>query len=223
MPEPVPAEKTIASILIVEDDPQQLRLYSKALRGFRLTCVASGSAAVKALQAQIPDLIILDQVLADGERGADFIPKLKERAAHVPVLVISGTLDLPGQLQVLQGPQAAHYVLEKPVDLDELDRIVRQALDHCGLAETISSLQSLEQAEKIAPHEPERRFVERLARQHEILKRLRGAAEKPNISQLARDFAVSRKTILRDLHDLIQRDQLDPAIYPEAKADSGEA
>ena len=33
-------------ILIVEDDPAQLRLYSKALRGYRLTCVASGSAAL---------------------------------------------------------------------------------------------------------------------------------------------------------------------------------
>lgn len=221
--EPTPSGKAIASILIVEDDPQQLRLYSKALRGFRLTCVASGTAALKALELGVPEVIILDHVLAAGERGADFLPKLKERAAHVPVIIISGTLDLAGQLQALQGPRSAHYVLEKPVDLDELDRTVRQALDHCGLAETIQALQSLEQAERIATHEPERRFVERLSRQHEILKRLRGADEKPNISQLSRDYGVSRKTILRDLHDLIQRGQLDPAVYPEAKTDPGDA
>jgi len=62
------------------------------------------------------------------------------------------------------------------------------------------------------------RFVERLARQHELLKRLRGASDKPNISALAREFNVARKTIHRDLHDLIQRGQLDAAVYPEWKA-----
>ena len=43
--EPRQVEK--ASILIVEDDPQQLRLYAKALRGYRLTCVSSGTDALR--------------------------------------------------------------------------------------------------------------------------------------------------------------------------------
>ena len=35
----------MAKILIVEDDPKQLKLYGRALRGYRLTCVATGSSA----------------------------------------------------------------------------------------------------------------------------------------------------------------------------------
>ena len=35
--------RNTASILIVEDDPQQLRVYAKALRGYRLTSVSSGT------------------------------------------------------------------------------------------------------------------------------------------------------------------------------------
>ena len=54
-----------------------------------------------------------------------------------------------------------------------------------------------------------------MARQSEILKRLRGANAKPNITHLATEFRVSRRTIHRDLHDLIQRGQLDAAVYPE--------
>ncbi|MEW6304192.1 MAG: response regulator [Verrucomicrobiota bacterium] len=204
-----------ASILIVEDDPQQVRLYSKALRGYRLTCVANGTTALQAIAEHTPDLIILDHVLAGGERGTEFIPRLKSAAAHVPVIVISGTLDIQGQLQALQGPRSAHYVIEKPVDLDELEKTVETALTECGIAETIRALESLERAEMIDENEPERRFVERLARQHELLKRLRGTDEKPNISHLAREFNVSRKTIHRDLHDLIQRGQLDASLYPE--------
>ena len=204
-----------ASILVVEDDPSQIRIYSRTLRGHRLTCVSNGTAALKALHEQIPDLIILDHILASGERGVEFLPRLKEIAAHVPVIVISGTLDIKDQLKALQGPRSAHYVMEKPVDLDELERTIETALTECGMAETVRELESLERAERIEENEPERRFVERLSRQSELLRRLRGANEKPNISALARDFNVSRKTIHRDLHDLVQRGQLDPAVYPE--------
>lgn len=198
------AEKV--SILIVEDDPEQLRAYTKALRGYRLTCVSTGTSALESLSKQVPDLILLDHVLADGERGVDFLPQFKELAAHVPIIVISGTLDIERRLQALQGPQSAHYTLEKPVGLVELEATVEEALSQCGLGETVASLQSLERAEKIGTGEPDRRFTERLARQHEIANRLRSSPEaKPNVSALAREFGVDRHTIRRDLTDIAAR------------------
>ena len=209
----------MASILIVEDDPKQLKLYGKALRGHSLTCVSTGSAALKALAETKPDLIILDNILDEGEKGVDFLPKLKNVAAHVPVILITGTLQIREQLTALQGPRAAHYVLEKPVDLDEFEKTVEIALSECGLGETVAALQSLERSEKIESSEPDRRFTERLARQHEMIKRLRGSNERPNISSLSREFNVSRKTIIRDLQDLIRRGQLPEEIYPEWNQD----
>jgi DNA-binding NtrC family response regulator len=207
----------MASILIVEDDPKQLKLYGKALRGYSLTCVSTGSAALKAIAETKPDLIILDNILDDGEKGLEFLPKLKSLAAHVPVIMISGTLQIREKLAALQGPRSAHYILEKPVDLDDLDKTVEIALTECGLGETIAALQSLERAEKIESSEPDRRFTERLSRQHELIKALRGTTERPNISGLSREYGVSRKTIIRDLQDLIRRGQLPEEIYPEWK------
>ena len=75
----------------------------------------------------------------------------------------------------------------------------------------------LERAERQGREEPDRRFTDRLARQHALIKKLRGSPDRPNISQLARHFQVSRKTIIRDVRDLILRHQLDPAVYPEWK------
>lgn len=199
-------EQKKASILIVEDDPEQLRAYAKALRGYRLTCVSTGSSALESLRKELPDVILLDNILAEGERGIDFLPKLKAVAAHVPVIVISGTLDIHLKLQALQGPMSAHYTLEKPVGLVELESTVEEALKHCGLGETVAALQSLERAEKIGTGEPERRFTERLARQHEISNRLReNPDETPNVSALAREFGVDRHTIRRDLEDIGSR------------------
>jgi DNA-binding NtrC family response regulator len=216
------AEPVMASILIVEDDPKHLKLYGKALRGYRLTCVSTGSAALTAIAETRPDLIILDNILDAREKGLEFLPQLKAVAAHVPVIMISGTLQIREKLAALQGPRSAHYILEKPVDIDELDRTVETALTECGMGETIRALQSLERAEKIESSEPDRRFTERLARQHELIKRLRSTSERPNISGLAREFNVSRKTIIRDLQDLIQRGQLPEEIYPEWQQESAD-
>lgn len=204
------------SIMIVEDDPQQLRLYAQVLRQYRLTCVSTGTAALTALAEGVPDVIILDHVLAQGELGLAVLPRLKEVAAHVPVIVVSGTLGIGEQLQALQGPGAAHYVIEKPVDIAQLEQTVETALNECGLGETVRALRSLERAELIEDGDRERLFTERLARQYALLKRLRGSAAKPNVSELAGEFHVDRKTIRRDLHDLVQRGQLDPAVYPNS-------
>src|SRR2546426_986872 len=205
-----------ASILVVEDDPNQFRLYAKVLKGYRLTCVVNASTALKALEEKLPELIILDHVLAGGERGADFLPRLKENAAHVPIVIVSGTLDIQGQLKALQGPRSAHYVLEKPVRAIELTAIVEKALTECGFGETVRALESLERAEKIENNEPERRFIERLARQYQILNQLRHSQERANVSALARQFNVDRKTIRRDLCDLVQRGQLEARVCSEA-------
>lgn len=209
-----------ANILIVEDDPTQLRLYSRILRGYRLTCVSSGTLALQSLAATAPDLVILDHVLEGNERGLDFLPRLKTAAAHVPVIVISGSLNVKQQLAALSGPRAAHYALEKPVDVDELERTVEIALTECGLGEMVQWLQALERMDKVDGDEPDRRFTERLARQHDMLKSLRQSGERPNISLFSRNYKVSRKTIIRDVRELIHRGQLDASVYPDWDRDA---
>lgn len=208
-----------ASILIVEDDPLQIRLYTQALAGYHLSCVSSATAALAHLRQQPPDLILLDNLLQNGEIGLEFLPRLKEIAAHVPVIVISGTLDVRAQLAALSGPRSAHYVIEKPVDIGELEQTVERALNECGFAETVAALRSLEDAEKIETGDRERLFTERLARQLELLRRFRAASARPNISQLAEEFRVDRKTIRRDLHDLATRGQL-PADIMDSSSES---
>jgi DNA-binding response OmpR family regulator len=208
-----------ATLLVVEDDARQLRLYSKALEQFELVPVTSGTEAMATLARRRVDLVILDHVLAAGELGLDFLPKIKAAAAHVPVIVISGTLDVEDRLRALQGPRSAHYFIEKPVKLDVLERTVAEALRECGLGEAVRMLKSLEHAEQIESNDPERRFTERLDRQHQILNLLR-AAERPSVSALARQFSTSRRTIRRDLNALIQRGQIARDLFaPSELAD----
>ena len=201
-----------AHILVVEDDPKQARLYQQALAECTFDWARNATEALELIGRRMPELILLDHILAGGETGLAFLPQLKAVAAHVPVIVISGTLAIADQLRALSGPNSAHYVIEKPVDLDELERTVATALRDCGLGEAVAALRSLERAELIESGDRERLFTERLARQHTLLNRLRGAAAKPNLSQLAQEFGVDRRSIRRDLQDLVTRGQLPAEI-----------
>ena len=59
------------------------------------------------------------------------------------------------------------------------------------------------------------RSTDRLSRQNRILDIIGKSRQRPNISALAREFKVARRTIIRDLQELIRRGQLKPEVYPE--------
>jgi len=59
------------------------------------------------------------------------------------------------------------------------------------------------------------RSTDRLSRQNKIREMVGKSRQRPNISALARQFNVARRTIIRDLQELIRRGQLKPEAYPE--------
>jgi DNA-binding NtrC family response regulator len=202
-------------LLIIEDDDLQYELYEEALSDYRLVRALNGSAALAKLPIEPPSLLILDHVLAEGERGLDFLPEFKELLPHVPVIIVSGALEVRQQLAALQGPRRAHYCLPKPVDLRELKRTVTTALQECGDAEIVRQFEALERTRRIDAQELLSRSTDRLSRQNRIVEIIGKSRERPNISALAREFKVARRTIIRDLQELIRRGQLPAEIYPE--------
>ena len=202
-------------LLIIEDDDLQYEIYEEALSQFQLTRAKSGSAALALLPHLQPDALVLDHVLEDGECGLDFLPEFKELLPHVPVIIVSGALEVRQQMAALQGPRRAHYCLPKPVDIRELKRTVATALKECSGGEIIRQFEALERSRRIDAPELLSRSTGRLARQNEIFSRLKKSGGRPNISAFAREFKVARRTIIRDLQELIRRGQLPPEIYPE--------
>jgi DNA-binding NtrC family response regulator len=203
-------------ILIIEDDDLQYELYEEALADYQLLRTKTGSTALARLAKEPPDLIILDHVLARGELGLDFLPELKEVLPYVPVIIVSGALEVHQQIEALQGPRRAHYCLAKPVDLEELKQTVATALKECGEAEIVRQFEALERSKRVDIEELLSRSTDRLTRQTEIRKHvLQNPAERPNISALARQFRVARRTVIRDLQELIRRGEIPAEVYPK--------
>jgi DNA-binding NtrC family response regulator len=204
-----------AKILIVEDDDLQYEIYEEALAKYQLVRVTNGSDALASIARNAPNLLILDHVLADGELGLDFLPEFKDLLPFVPIIVVSGALEVHQRIQALQGPRRAHYCLPKPVDIHELRRTVVTALKECGENEVVRQFEALERSRRVDAQELFSRSTDRLSRQNRILEIIGRSKERPNISALARDFKVARRTIIRDLQELIRRGQLKPEVYPE--------
>ena len=81
-------------ILVIEDDPQVLRLCDHILaqEGFEIVKASSGTEALKKIQEQRPDLLIVDLMLPD-MNGAEIIQEAKTKyACQAPVIFLTGMI-----------------------------------------------------------------------------------------------------------------------------------
>jgi DNA-binding NtrC family response regulator len=211
-----PATMNKPLLLVVEDDDLQYEVYEDALtREYDLQRVTTGKEALASIAHKQPNLIILDHILDEGEHGLDFLPELKELVPHVPIILVSGALEVQQQMMALQGPRRAHYAIDKPVDLRDLQKTIQTALKECGETEVLKGFEALERSKRIDAEFLFSRSTDRLSRQTEIRKRVSDSKGRPNISALAREFRVARRTIIRDLQELIRRGELKPEVFPK--------
>src|SRR5688500_7055247 len=202
-------------ILVVEDDDLQYELYEDALSDYELDRVRTGADALEAAAKQPPNAIILDHILDEGDLGLDYLPELKELLPHVPIIIVSGALEVHQQISALQGPRRAHYVVNKPVDLAELKKTIETALQECGETEVLRGFEALERSKRIDAEFLFSRSTDRLSRQTEIRRMVSSAQTRPNVSALARQFRVARRTIIRDLQELSRRGEVPAEVFPK--------
>lgn len=81
-----------ATVLIVDDSPDNLRVLSSTLSelNYTIRCAKSGAMALNAITAELPDLILLD-IQMPGLNGYEVCQQLKSarRTHHIPVIFIS--------------------------------------------------------------------------------------------------------------------------------------
>ncbi|HCP39973.1 MAG TPA: response regulator receiver protein, partial [Verrucomicrobiales bacterium] len=123
--------------MIIEDEDLQYEIYEECLGQFELKRARSGTEAIKYASNFVPEVIVLDHVLENEELGLDFLPDFKQLMPHVPIVVVSGALEVQQQIEALQGPRRAHYCLPKPVDIHVLKNTIQTAVSECGEKEEI--------------------------------------------------------------------------------------
>ncbi len=119
------------NILIV-DDEKNIRLgLSKALSlsGYTTTLAATGLEAWQILNNKQIDLIITDLRMPE-MGGFDLLQKVVSAYPMIPVIVQTGHGTIETAVQAMQ--KGAFDFVTKPVNLDRLDLLIKQALEHAA-------------------------------------------------------------------------------------------
>jgi twitching motility two-component system response regulator PilG len=118
----VKAEKTV---LVVEDSPTSRKVISMVLakRGYGIEEAATGGAALRKMEAMLPNLILLDAMLPD-MTGYDILSRLKkdERLKEVPVVMLTAKNNPVDRQKGLKGGSVAY--LTKPFDPEKLLAVI---------------------------------------------------------------------------------------------------
>lgn len=118
---------TDASILVVDDDASIRTVIAQALRreGYDVVAAASLAQLRVELTTSIPDVLITDVVLPDGD-GLETAAALRSEHPDLPVIVLSAQNTLTTAVRANEA--GAFDYLPKPFDLDALALTVRAAL-----------------------------------------------------------------------------------------------
>lgn len=119
------------TILIVEDDPQIVRVLRAMLEleGFSIAAVTTGEEAVEYALREVPHLVLLDVMLPRMD-GFEVARRLRAniKTAHIPVVVLSARHDTADIVRAFE--TAVDDYLTKPFNTDELLARIRTQLRH---------------------------------------------------------------------------------------------
>ncbi len=119
-------------LLLVDDDlghRTMLRLNLENL-GYSITEACDGDEVLSALQKNLFDLILLDLKMAR-MGGIETLELLGEADIHIPTIVITAFSSIESVVTAMK--KGAYDYITKPIDIDNLARILTRALDHLAL------------------------------------------------------------------------------------------
>ncbi|MFC3690919.1 response regulator transcription factor [Chenggangzhangella methanolivorans] len=126
------ADQRQGEIVCVVDDDEVIRDVLSAVfdaNGFSVETFDSGDRFLASSPSFTPACVLLD-VLMPGRSGLDVLKELNGRGGGAPVIMISGSADIPMAVDAIK--HGALDFIEKPFDPETIVRRVEAALDATG-------------------------------------------------------------------------------------------
>jgi two-component system response regulator MprA len=108
------------SILVVDDDPNLLRMLRRGLTlaGYSVRAAEDGDAAMRMLVEEEPDLLVLDVMLPEPLDGLELARRLREGGSDVPIIMLTARDKVSDK--VAGFASGADDYLPKPFAFEEL-------------------------------------------------------------------------------------------------------
>lgn len=120
-------ERSGASILVVDDDPEIVSMLSTRLnaRGYKVSTAADGNQALELAKRERPQIVLLD-VMMPGKSGWEVARALKQDAdtQHIKIVMVTA---IGAQVNEITSPlYGADAHIDKPFEFEKLERVIAQ-------------------------------------------------------------------------------------------------
>ncbi|MCI0527288.1 MAG: sigma-54 dependent transcriptional regulator, partial [Nitrospira sp.] len=128
-------------VLIVDDEKDTCEILAHLINreGLQAIVSYSGDAAVKMVQSESPDVLLVDFKMP-GMDGMEVLQKVRALDEDLPVVLITGFANVRGAVDAIKA--GAHDYLAKPFDNREVLRVVLRALAERSLKRKLKHLAS---------------------------------------------------------------------------------
>jgi two-component system response regulator HydG len=176
-------------ILIIDDEPDICKLLSSFLQrnGYDAAYSFNGRAGLELLSSQKADLVLCDYRLGDMD-GSEVLQKIREDHPEIPVIIFTAYSDIKTAVRVMK--MGADNYITKPIDTEELLRILEKTFNEIALRQTQESNRKTADIRQVSL-EAEQAFI------MNVLKKVNY-----NRSEAARILKIDRKTLYNKLRGL---------------------
>jgi len=129
MNRPPPAETAPGSVLVVDDHQQARQSMADVLRraGHEVRCCSGAHEALRVLEEDRCDCVVTDLKMP-GMNGLEFIVQLRERRHPAQAVMVTAHATVSSAVEAMR--HGAFDYIEKPFDVEQLERLVGQAIRH---------------------------------------------------------------------------------------------
>lgn len=138
----------MSKILII-DDEKNIREGLAAdfeMDGYETRLAANGKEGLEIVKSEQIDLVITDLRMPGGVSGEEVLRQITTKMPGIPVIVLTGHGSIDAAVKAMQS--GAYDFLTKPLNLDQLETIVRKALQNRGGKENQNQIKKSNQEEK---------------------------------------------------------------------------
>jgi two-component system response regulator AtoC len=128
-------------ILVIDDEPILRESLETALRtsNYEVDTARTGEEGLDRFKKENPDLVLLDHWLP-GMNGDEVLRRIKEEDSDVPVIIMTAQGSI--EMAVNSMKMGAFDFLIKPFDLEQLEDLIKKALDRVRLRKEVEWLRA---------------------------------------------------------------------------------
>lgn len=115
------------NVLVIDDDEAMLAMLASMLKSLRLSPITAvdGADGLEKVKTRKVDLIITDLMMPNMD-GFEFIKKIRQLNANIPIAVISGHGDVNNVVSALS--HGAYNFITKPFTVKEIENVIMRGL-----------------------------------------------------------------------------------------------